>query len=300
MIWIFVGIAALALAIAWPRWQELRRGLPDPARAPGLFAPLLQGETHYLWHGPARGPVAVCIHGLTTPSPIWDGVAGGLTTLGYRVLVYDQFGRGYSDSAAGKTDLPLLVGQLEGLLDHLGLTDNLTLVGYAHGGVIATTFAATHPERMKRLVLLASKGIVDHESQMQGLIRRVPLLGDWLFQMFGARQLRSSFATSGAQVGAMQLAELDRRGYLTAVMTSYRSLTPLGQEANHRAIGRADVPVVALWADHDNVVPLRAMGALSSWNRNARQDVIKGAGHGMVHTHASEVNAHLVELLRDE
>lgn len=299
MIWIFLLTVTVALAIGWPRWQELRRGLPDPAVAPGLFAPLLQGETHYRWHGPARGPVAVCIHGLTTPSPIWDGVAAGLATLGYRVLVYDQYGRGYSDSAAGKTDLAVLVAQLEGLLDYLGLTDDLTLIGYAHGGVIATTFAATHPERMKRLVLLASKGIVGPESWGQSVVRRVPLLGDWLFQMFGPRQLRSSFATSGGEITGMQLAELDRRGYLAAVLSSYRGLTPEGQEANHRAIGRADVPVVAIWAEYDSVVPLRAMGALSMWNRNARQDVIKGAGHGIVHTHATQINALLVEMLRD-
>ena len=58
MIWV-----ALAVLIAAPFAREAMRRVPDRATAPGQFARLSQGVTHYQWGGPVRGPVVVAIHG---------------------------------------------------------------------------------------------------------------------------------------------------------------------------------------------------------------------------------------------
>ena len=150
MIWV-----ALAVLIAAPFAREAMRRVPDRATAPGQFARLSQGVTHYQWGGPVRGPVVVAIHGLTTPSPLWDDIGARLGRLGYRLLVYDLFGRGFSDAVPGPQDRAFFLRQLTDLLADQGLRDDLTVMGYSMGGSIATAFAADQPERMKRLILLA-------------------------------------------------------------------------------------------------------------------------------------------------
>ena len=100
--WIVLLIIVVVIALI-PYWQEQARAPSEAFRkkAPGRFAKLSQGVTHYQWVGAARGPVIVCIHGLTTPSPVWYAIAGGLERIGYRILIYDLYGRGFSDAVSG-------------------------------------------------------------------------------------------------------------------------------------------------------------------------------------------------------
>lgn len=81
-----------------------------------------------------RGPVAVCVHGLTTPSFVWHGLARGLATFGYRVLIYDLYGRGYSDRAPGHQDQAYFLQQLNDLLEDQQIKGDITLLGYSMGG----------------------------------------------------------------------------------------------------------------------------------------------------------------------
>ena len=45
--------------------------------------------------------------------------------------------------------------------------------------------------------------------------------------------------------------------------------------------------------------PLSAVGALAEWSRNARQEVIDGAGHGLTYTHTNEVLVAMSEVLQE-
>jgi pimeloyl-ACP methyl ester carboxylesterase len=300
-----LAIALCALA-AWPVLAERRRGLPDPGAAPGRLVRLSQGTTHFRWIGPARGPVIVAIHGIATPSPLWEALAAGLAGTGYRVLVYDLYGRGFSEAVPGRQDQAFFLRQLEDLLADQGLAEDLTLLGYSMGGVIATAFAAARPERMKRLILLAPAGIEVAEDRRTRFCREIPLLGDWLWAVTAPAGLRAAAARTRAEgsevegIAEVQEAELARRGFLSAVLSSRRHTLMLRQEAAHRAIGLAAIPVVALWGERDRLIPLRGLGTLAAWNRTARQEVIPGAGHGLPHTHAGAVTAILRGILRED
>ena len=296
MIWETLFVLAIVAAVPFVREARRKRiGARERRASPGRSAVLSQGITHYQWLGPVRGPIVVAIHGMTTPSTVWTEVAEGLGSIGYRVLVYDLYGRGLSDAPNGRQDTPFFLRQLTDLLADQGVGQDLTVVGYSLGGAIATAFAGTHPERVKRLILLAPTGMGHAEDGVTRLIRQVPFAGDWLHLALAGVRLRRA---SGTMAG-VQLAELERRGYLPAILSSIRGILQDRQEDHHRAIGRADVPVVALWGDKDDIVPLSGLGNLALWNRAARQEVIAGVGHGMPFTHAPEVIAVLKDVLRE-
>lgn len=289
---VLAGIAAAPFAR-----EALRRPMNTEARtdAPGKFATLSDGLTHYRWIGPVRGPVIVCVHGLTTPSMVWQGLATDLAELGYRVLVYDLYGRGYSDRVSGTLGRDLFQRQLTELLADQKVGEDITMIGYSMGGAIATAFAAEQPGRLKRLILLAPAGIEHKLSAAAKVMRDLPLIGDWLaLGLFAHVHRKGTEAERAANpdvadVVDYQQEELGKKGFVPAVLGSLRGALAERLEADHREISRADIPVLAIWGRADQVIPLRAMGTLAQWNRMARQEVVEGAGHGLPYTHTAEV-----------
>jgi pimeloyl-ACP methyl ester carboxylesterase len=104
------------------------------------------------WPGPATGPAVVCIHGLTANHVCWASVADVLSP-SYRLIAYDLRGRGGSDKPEKGYSLAVHNEDLRGLLDHFGLR-KAVLIGHSLGAHIAVRFAATHPERVAKLVLV--------------------------------------------------------------------------------------------------------------------------------------------------
>lgn len=98
-----------------------------------------------------RGTV-VAVHGLTANHTCWYPLAGALVP-GWRFIAYDLRGRGDSDKPEHGYGLAEHARDLGALLDHLGLA-RATVMGHSLGAAIAVWFAAHHPERVERLVLV--------------------------------------------------------------------------------------------------------------------------------------------------
>jgi pimeloyl-ACP methyl ester carboxylesterase len=298
----------LLVIVATPLAVEYRRKPMDAdarRNAPGEFATLSQGVTHYEWLGPLRGPVAVCVHGQTTPSFVWHGLARGLVEMGYRVLVYDIYGRGYSDRPKGLQDQAFFQRQLDDLLKDQQVGDDFTLLGYSMGGAIVTAYTAAHPDRVRQMVLLAPGGVAIKLGLLTRIMIKTPLIGDWLILALFPRQHQKSteaerkLHSSVENIVDLQQRELQFKGFTPAVLSSLRGLLSGPLQAEHRAIHTAGVPVLAIWARDDALIPMSAMGTLTEWSRSARQDVVDGAGHGLPYTHTEEVLAIMREALRD-
>ncbi|MEM7320654.1 MAG: alpha/beta hydrolase [Pseudomonadota bacterium] len=303
-----ITLVLVALAIATPYFLEARRK-PMTAKerksAPGQMVELTDGVTHYQWHGPVRGPVAVCVHGLTTPSFVWEGLAAGLAALGYRVLTYDLYGRGYSDRPAGAQTADFFNQQLEELLTSQEIDDDITLIGNSMGGPIATSFTAQHTTRVRHLVLLAPAGVIEISSGLTKFVRGLPYIGDWLMLALfpslhrHAVNAERDLPTSVPDITTRQKNELRFRGFVPAILSSYRGILGKTREPEHRKIHQAGVPVLAIWGRQDDIIPLSAMGQLTEWSRAAHQEVIEDAGHGLTYTHTEQVLDVLSERLED-
>lgn len=299
-----LGLAALGAA-ALPGYLELRRKPMKALRddAPGQFAELSRGLTHYQWSGPEDAPVAICVHGLTTPSLVWEGLRPHLAGMGLQVLTYDLYGRGHSDAPRGRQTAHFFTRQLAELMDHEGIDVPVTLIGYSMGGAIAASFAAQHPDRCHRLILIAPAGMGHELGALARLAQDVPLLGDWAFHLGYPARLRKGIEAERALpctvagLAEHQLAQLDRRGYLRSVLSSLRGQLRRPLETEHRTIAHNGTATVALWGREDSVIPIRAMGTLAQWNRNARHEVIDGAGHGLTYTHTTELARAIASLV---
>ena len=304
---IYVTVILLVI-VALPLVVEARRKVMDATArtgAEGEFATLSQGITHYQWLGPTRGPVAVCVHGLTTPSFVWRGLARGLARFGYRVLIYDLYGRGFSDRVPGIQDKAFFLQQLDDLLRDQQIKEDVTLLGYSMGGAIATAFAAAHPDKVRQLILLASAGMGVGANRLTRFIAKTPVIGDWLMLAGFPRWHRKGceaerkLPSSVENIVDLQLNELKFKGFIPAVLASIRGILASTLKDEHKAIHLAGIPVLAVWGDKDAVIPLTAMGNLTEWSRDVRQDVIKGAGHGLTYTHTEAVLASISDALRD-
>jgi pimeloyl-ACP methyl ester carboxylesterase len=295
MMWLLVlALAIVAIPVLIERY---RATMNDAARgsATGQFVELSRGVTHFEWFGPVGGPIAVCVHGLTTPSLVWRSIAKGLALMGFRTLVYDLYGRGYSDRPRGPQDRLFFLSQLDELLQREGVTDAFTLIGYSMGGSIATCFAATSPERVERLILLAPAGMGLTASKLTDFISKTPVIGDWLMLALFPTMFRRGIKAEQERFGNNpvvhegQADQLEYQRYVGAVLASRRGILTDVLRDEHRAIHAAEIPVLAIWGGDDKVIPASSIGSLAEWNRTAEHEVIPDAGHGLPYTHAKQV-----------
>ncbi len=103
--------------------------------------------------GPAQGPAVLFLHGVTGHARTWDHEAAALAGR-FRIFALDQRGHGDSDPAPdGDYSLTTLAGDIAAVIDALGLT-RVSIVGLSLGGRAAIVYAALHPERMERLMVV--------------------------------------------------------------------------------------------------------------------------------------------------
>lgn len=118
----------------------------------------------YEW-GPTTGRKILFIHGISTPCISLAGLAQELVEQhGCRVLLFDLFGRGYSDApdpAASPQDSKLWTTQISLVLASSELNwSTFAVVGYSLGGGIAADYASWFPEAVESLILIAPAGLL--------------------------------------------------------------------------------------------------------------------------------------------
>jgi len=103
--------------------------------------------------GPADAPTVLFLHGVTGHARTWDHEAAALAGR-FRIIALDQRGHGDSDPAPdGNYTLTALTGDIAAVVDALGIA-RVSLVGLSLGGRVAIVYAALHPERVERLMIV--------------------------------------------------------------------------------------------------------------------------------------------------
>ena len=98
-----------------------------------------------------------------------------------RVIALDLRGHGLSDKPANGYDMPQLLHDLETALTLLKVKGKFVLVGHSYGGAIATEYAVKHPDKVERLILMATAW----EFKLQPMLKLALSLPIWLLRIVG-------------------------------------------------------------------------------------------------------------------
>ena len=277
--------------------EATKQRLGDKERntAPGTFVTLSRGIVHYRWFGAKTGDLVVCIHGLTTPSFIFEGLARHYANSGKRVLVYDHYGRGYSDRPKAKQDKVFFIDQLDELLNKLEIKEQkFELVGYSMGGSVAAGYAAYKPGRLNKLILIASAG-AGHNLGFSAKVAKIPFFGWVLFSIFfGLLHTRltnmdKDIKSSVPNIVERQLNELRYRGFMPSVLASIKGILSSDNYYDYKALQDANFEILAIWGDCDAVIPISNKEVLSSWNSRINNIIIRNGSHSLPFTHTQEI-----------
>ena len=257
---ILTFLASLAFYAARNQEQE---ELTDSVRtkAPGGFVRLPDGFVHYELAGPADGETVVLVHGFSTYFFTWDPTFQALVHAGFRVLRYDLYGRGYSDRPAVVYNKDLFDRQLLGLLAVLDIRDRVDLIGNSMGGLITTTFAARHPEKVRTLTLIAPAFFFLERVPFP---LGIPLAGDYAGRVFAvpfiARAQIKDFKHPErfSDYDRTYRLQMRYKGFSRAIMSTIKNLPYWDALSSLKRVSKTDIPVLLLWGRADRTIPLAA------------------------------------------
>lgn len=215
------------------------------------------------------GPPLVLLHGWGGDSrsffPVQQALAPHVRTL---ALDFPGFGRsalpptpwGVDDYAAS----------VIGWLDALGVA-RASFVGHSFGGRVAIVLAATRPERVDKLILVDSAGILPRRTLSYHLKVRAARL---------ARRVLAAPPLAQARPA------LERRLYAALGASDYATAGPLRptfvRVVNHdlrQLLPQISAPTLIIWGENDDATPLADGAIMAREIPNARLVVYRGAGH---------------------
>ncbi|MEU9990787.1 alpha/beta hydrolase [Streptomyces sp. NPDC048045] len=243
--------------------------------------------------GPADGrsphATVVLVHGLLTDSlaSYYFTVAPAFAAAGLDVVMYDLRGHGRSERPAAGYTLDHNIDDLEALLDRLGITGPLHLVGNSYGGTIAFGYAARHPDRTACLTLIESEpATTAWASKLGGILRRV------VAQLAHNEPDAIAWITANRGHNTARLAKGAAR--LARETTLGRDI-PASRVLTEEQIGAVRCPVLGVYggdSDLVDLVPLkRALLA------DFRSVVLPGHEHSVLVEAAGAVGGHILDLI---
>jgi len=114
-------------------------------------------NTYYEDHGDAKSYPLILIHPIGGNVLIWHHEIPLLLKSGFRVIAYEL--RGHHRTNMGKVGayaMQDLVNDLMQLLEHLKINNKCTIIGHSIGGVIASMYAAQHPDSVDAIIQINS------------------------------------------------------------------------------------------------------------------------------------------------
>lgn len=234
------------------------------------------------WVEAGTGPAAVLIHGSQAWAYAWRYQIKPLAAAGYRVVVPDLPGSGYSDlSNTADYSIAALSYFLGDLLDELKI-GQAVFVASSAGGLPVLDFAIRCPERVSGLVLSSTCG-VPHNLPVLWRLIRWPLVGEvmgfFLNEGIVRGNLREAFYNQRLitdEVVSVYLGPLRRSGFWKANLKLERSWNPSFVEEKIHCIG---CPTLVIWGEDDPWHPVRMAHEFGRRIRGSQVEILPACGH---------------------
>lgn len=262
---------------------------------------------------PEDVPLVVLLHGFPEFWWSWRHQLRALASAGFWAVAPDMRGYNESDKPKGVDayQIEKLAGDVAGLIRALGRKDAI-VVGHDWGGAVAWTFAADHPDMLRRLAILN----VPHPLQMlRGLRRPAQMKKSWYMFFFqlpripehfllkdDAAFVRRGFRGDGVPaeevepyVDAIRVpgaAESAINYYRAAIRRVFRGSVP--------EMKKIERPVLVVWGDRDRYLGKELAEPPASLVPNARVVHVPGASHWVQNDAADRVNELLLGFVQEE
>ncbi len=256
---------------------------------------------HYHEAGPPDGFPVVFLHGSGPGASGYSNFRDNypyFASEGFRVIVPDTLGFGYSSKPKDRDyEMDFLVECTKKLLDRLEITE-CALLGNSHGGALAVQFTLTHPDQVKKLILMAPGGLEEREvyMQMRGIrsmmkavfapegITRESIRKVFAHQLFNPEQVTDQIIEE-----RFQIAETQPKRVLSTLRVPY--LAP--------ELDKLDCPVLGFWGNDDQFCPVSGAATLSENVRNSRVVRLSQCGHWVMVEHKDLFNRTSTEFLKE-
>jgi len=262
-------------------------------------------DLYYEDHGSGR-PI-VLIHGFPLSGASWEKQTAALLEAGYRVITYDRRGFGRSSQPTTGYDYDTFAADLHVVMETLNLSDAV-LVGFSMGtGEVARYISTYGSARVAKVAFLSSLEpyLLKTEDNLAGAA------GLDFFEAVSAAvradryayytQFFQDFYNLDETLGSRISGEAVRGSWnVAAAGGAYAAqAAPSTWFTDFRAdIPKIDVPALILHGTGDRILPIDATGrAFHKALPHADYVEIEGAPHGLLWTHAADVNNALLAFL---
>ncbi len=272
----------------------------------GRYAKLPNGyRIHYLDEslgGDGRRPVVVFLHGSGNGACGYSNFKGNIPALvgaGYRVIVPDLIGYGYSDKPDDvEYPLSFFIDCVKQTLDVIGV-DKVTLVGNSLGGAIALGFALAHPDAVERLVLMAPGGLNDLPDYlaMPGMKRMFELYGSG--QPVSEAQMKAFFQSAFVVDPDCVTDELVHERAELMKLQNPQVIKTMKVPNLSARLGEIRCPTLALWGLNENMMPDSGILRLAKGLPDCRMVLVPRCGHWVMIEHRDLFNRTVLDFLQN-
>jgi 2-hydroxy-6-oxonona-2,4-dienedioate hydrolase len=204
----------------------------------------------------------------------------------FRVIAFDFVGHGYSDAPDRPYTLDVYAEQLEALLDVLGI-QRAHLSGESLGGWVAAWFAAEHPERVLRTVLVVPGNVRNKPETMLKLRESTRRAVAEASLETVRERLEWLFAPENRHLVTDELVRVryDIYSRPEALRAIDNILVLQDPEVRERYswspewCGRIACPTLIFWTEHDPTGPVSEGELLREWIPGSSLKVLPAAGH---------------------
>jgi non-heme chloroperoxidase len=261
-------------------------------------------EVYFEDHG--SGSPVVLIHGWPLSGASWEKQTAALLAAGHRVITYDRRGFGRSSQPTVGYNYDTFAADLDALLRALNLTD-VALVGFSMGtGEVTRYIGKCGTKRVRKAVLIGTLGpyLVKATDNPDGVDRSVfegikaAIKADRpAFLMDFLRNFYNYDVTGGTLVSERVL-EANWNVAVGASAAGTWACVDSWIEDFRQDIALNTVPTLILHGNADRVLPADASSRRQAkLIKNVKFVEIEGGPHGLLWTHAAEVNSELLKFL---
>jgi non-heme chloroperoxidase len=245
-------------------------------------------------------------HGWPLSSDDWDTQMFFFLSKGYRVIAHDRRGHGRSSHVATGHDMDTYVADVAELTKALDLKDAIH-VGHSTGGGEAIRYAAKHPERVSKVVLISAvPPIMVQSATNPGGVpiavfdgireatanQRTQFYQDLTLPFYG-------YNREGAKVSQGVRDNWWRQGMMGSIKAHYDGVKAFSETDFTEDLKSVTVPVLVLHGEDDQIVPYDNSGPKSAkLLKNAKLISYPGFPHGMPTTEAPTINKDLLEFIK--